>query len=230
MNPLIFREYDIRARVEIDLTGEEVFRLGRALGAYYRRQGKRRLAVGRDCRLSSPEWQTRLMEALVMSGCQVMDIGLCPTPVLYFAIHHLEADGGVIITASHNPPEFNGFKICNGFHTIHGAEIQKLYRLILGGDFYTGEGQVEQQEVIPTYQDYLANNLHFQRPLRLGMDAGHGTAGEVALPLFRRMGCEVCPSIATWTGAFRLMSPIPPSRPISWTCKPWCGTNAWTLA
>ena len=130
MNPLIFREYDIRARVEIDLTAEEVNRLGRALGVYYRRQGKRRVVVGHDCRLSSPQWQERLVEGLVASGCQVVDIGMCPTPVLYFAVRHLYADGGVIVTASHNPPEFNGFKICNGYHTIFGEEIQNLLGLM----------------------------------------------------------------------------------------------------
>lgn len=209
MNPLIFREYDIRARVGIDLTDEEVFLLGRALGAYYRRQGKSRLVVGRDCRLSSPAWQARLMEALVASGCQVMDIGMCPTPVLYFAVRHLEAHGGIIVTASHNPPEFNGFKICNGYHTIFGKEIQDLLALLRQGDFISGAGSVEAQEIIPAYEDYLAHNLNISRPLRMGLDAGHGTAGAVALPLFRRLGCEVWPLYCEPDGRFPAHEPDP---------------------
>ncbi|MDD5642140.1 MAG: phosphomannomutase/phosphoglucomutase [Syntrophales bacterium] len=209
MNPLIFREYDIRARVGLDLSAEEVFLLGRALGTYYRRQGKRRLVVGRDCRLSSPEWQARLMEALVASGCQVVDIGMCPTPVLYFAVRHFQAEGGVIVTASHNPPEFNGFKICNGYHTIFGEEIQKLLGLIQEGGFISESGSLEAQEVIPAYQHYLARNLHISRPLRIGMDAGHGTAGAVALPLFERLGCDVWPLYCEPDGRFPAHEPDP---------------------
>ncbi|MHB8067646.1 MAG: phosphomannomutase/phosphoglucomutase [Desulfobaccales bacterium] len=209
MNPLIFREYDIRARVGIDLTEEEVLLLGRALGTYYRRQGKSRLVVGRDCRLSSPEWQARLMEALVACGCQVLDIGMCPTPVLYFAVRHFEAEGGIMVTASHNPPEFNGFKICNGYHTIFGEEIQGLLRLVQGGDFISGAGSLEVQEILPAYLDYLAKNLSISRPLRIGLDAGHGTAGVVALPLLRRLGCEVWPLYCEPDGRFPAHEPDP---------------------
>ena len=209
MNPQIFREYDIRARVGNDLSAEEVFLLGRALGTYYRRQGKRRLVVGRDCRLSSPEWQARLMEALVACGCQVLDIGMCPTPVLYFAVRDFEAEGGIIVTASHNPPEFNGFKICNGYHTIFGEEIQGLLQLVQGGDFISGAGFMEVREILPAYQDYLAQNLSISRPLRMGLDAGHGTAGAVALPFFRRLGCEVWPLYCEPDGRFPAHEPDP---------------------
>jgi phosphomannomutase/phosphoglucomutase len=209
MNPSIFREYDIRARVGLDLTAEEVFHLGRALATYFRRQGKQRLVVGRDCRLSSPEWSEQLVGALTAGGCRVVDIGVCPTPVLYFAIRHLEAEGGVIVTASHNPPDFNGFKICNGFHTIFGAEIQELYRIAQKGEFTAGHGEVKQVEIIPAYQDFLAANLKISRPLRLAMDAGHGTAGEVALPLYRRLGCEVWPLYCDMDGRFPAHQPDP---------------------
>jgi len=209
MNPFIFREYDIRARVGIDLSAPEVSLLGRALGTYYRRQGKRRLVVGRDCRLSSPEWQARLMEALVACGCRVWDIGMCPTPVLYFAVRHFEAEGGIIVTASHNPPEFNGFKICNGYRTIFGEEIQKLLGLVQQGDFLSGAGSLEVKETLPAYQDYLSQNLTISRPLRLGLDAGHGTGGAVALPLFRRLGCEVWPLYCEPDGRFPAHEPDP---------------------
>ncbi len=209
MNPLIFREYDIRARVGIDMSLEDVSLLGRALGTYYQRQGKLRIVVGRDCRLSSPQWQARVMEALVACGCQVLDIGLCPTPVLYFAVRHLKADGGIIVTASHNPPEFNGFKICNGYYTIFGKEIQELLRLVQQGDFISGTGSLDVQKIIPAYQEYLAQNLKISRPLRMGLDAGHGTAGAVALPLFQRLGCEVWPLYCDPDGRFPAHEPDP---------------------
>jgi phosphomannomutase/phosphoglucomutase len=149
------------------------------------------------------------MEALVASGCQVWDIGMCPTPVLYFAVRHLEAEGGVIVTASHNPPEYNGFKICNGYHTIFGPEIQELLRLVQQGDFSSGTGSLEVQEILPAYQDYLAQNLSISRPLRMGLDAGHGTGGAVALPLFRRLGCEVWPLYCEPDGRFPAHEPDP---------------------
>ncbi|MDI6853496.1 MAG: phosphomannomutase/phosphoglucomutase [Deltaproteobacteria bacterium] len=209
MNPLIFREYDVRARVDVDLDSEGVFKLGRALGTYYQKQGKRRIVVGRDCRKSSPEWRDRLVEALAASGCQVLDVGICPTPVLYFAIRHLKADGGVIVTASHNPPEFNGFKICCGYQTIFGDAIQELYRLALQGDFVAGPGEVKAYRIIPTYNDYLVKNLNISKSVRLAMDAGHGTAGPVALALFRRLGCEVWPLYCEMDGAFPAHQPDP---------------------
>jgi phosphomannomutase/phosphoglucomutase len=209
MNPLIFREYDVRARVGLDMDGEGVFKLGRALGTHYQKKGKRRIVVGRDCRQSSPEWRDRLVEALAASGCQVLDVGICPTPVLYFAIRHLKADGGVIVTASHNPPEFNGFKICCGYQTIFGDEIQRLYRLALKGDFAAGTGEVKTCKIIPTYKDYLVKNLKISRPVRLAMDAGHGTAGPVALSLFRSLGCEVWPLYCEMDGTFPAHQPDP---------------------
>ena len=209
MNPLIFREYDVRARVGLDLDGEGVYRLGRALGTYFREQGKVRIAVGRDCRESSPEWRDRLVEALAASGCLVADVGVCPTPVLYFAVRHLEAEGGVIVTASHNPPEYNGFKICNGYHTIFGDEIQKLHRLAQEGGFISGAGAVEHRDILPAYQDYLAQSFSISRPLRLGMDGGHGTAGPVALALYQRLGCEVWPLYCEMDGRFPVHEPDP---------------------
>jgi phosphomannomutase / phosphoglucomutase len=209
MNPLIFREYDVRGRVGLDLDGLGVYQLGRALGVYFRRQGKRRLAVGRDCRESSPEWRQRLVEALAASGCEVLDVGVCPTPVLYFAVRHFQADGGVIVTASHNPPEFNGFKICNGYHTMFGDDIQELYRLVRRGEFISGVGVVESRDIIPAYVDFLAQNLRISRPLRLGLDGGHGTAGPVALSLFTRLGCEVWPLYCEMDGSFPAHEPDP---------------------
>ncbi|MBW2123664.1 MAG: phosphomannomutase/phosphoglucomutase [Deltaproteobacteria bacterium] len=209
MNPAIFREYDIRGRVADDLTPEQVYRLGRALGTYFTRRGKRRIVVGQDCRLSSPEVAGRMQAALVDCGCQVIDIGVCPTPILYFAVRHLAAKGGVMVTASHNPPEFNGFKICCGPHTLFGAEIQKLRKLALAGDFVSGPGSQEQAEVIGAYQDYLMQNLRLARPLKIAVDGGHGTAGPIALPLLEKLGVEVHPLYCEMDGRFPAHLPDP---------------------
>ena len=209
MNHHIFREYDVRGRVGLDLEGDGVFRLGRALGTYFQRQGKSRIVVARDCRESSPQWRDLLVEALLVSGCLVTDIGVCPTPVLYFGVRYLEADGGIIVTASHNPPEFNGFKICNGYHTIFGEEIQELYRLCKIGDFISGSGRVEDQEIIPAYQDHLAENLCITKPLKLGLDGGNGTAGPVARALFKKLGCEVWSLYCEMDGRFPAHQPDP---------------------
>jgi phosphomannomutase/phosphoglucomutase len=209
MNPLIFREYDIRGRVGEDLDPRKVDLLGRAMGTYFRRQGIARLVVGQDCRLSSPEFAQTLIKALAACGCGVTDIGVCPTPVLYFGVRHLEAEGGVMVTASHNPPEFNGFKICRGFHTIYGAEIQKIYEIAQAGVFANGAGEAKVQEVLLAYQDHLARDLKIARPLKVGMDAGHGTAGPVALSLFRHLGCEVWPLYCDMDGRFPAHEPDP---------------------
>ncbi|WP_449245253.1 phosphomannomutase/phosphoglucomutase [Desulfobacca acetoxidans] len=209
MNPAIFREYDIRGRVEDDLTPDQVYRLGRALGTYFHQKGKRRIVVGRDCRLSSPEVASCMETALVECGCQVIDIGVCPTPTLYFAIRHLTAEGGVMVTASHNPPEFNGFKICCGHNTIFGAEIQKLRDLSRNGYFISGHGNREQQEVTTAYQDYLIKNLKVDRPLRVGIDAGHGTAGPIILAVLEKLGCEIHPLYCEMDGRFPVHLPDP---------------------
>ena len=126
MNPRVFREYDIRGNADADFPDDFVADLGRATGAYLADIGARRITLGRDCRLSSPRIHATLKRELLASGLDVIDVGMVHTPALYFSVFHLEADGGVMITASHNPGEDNGFKIVAGKTTIYGAEIQKL--------------------------------------------------------------------------------------------------------
>lgn len=209
MKAHIFREYDIRARVGRDLDEAGVYRLGRALGTYYRRRRKQFIAVGRDCRESSPAWRDALVTALVDSGLDVADVGIVPTPVLYFAVRHLQADGGVVVTASHNPPEFNGFKICSGPRTIFGAAIQELYRLAQADEQVSGKGSAVTREIIPAYLDYLSQNLKIAGPLRVGVDGGHGTAGPVAVQLLRRLGIQVFPLFCEMDGRFPAHEPDP---------------------
>jgi phosphomannomutase/phosphoglucomutase len=191
INPQIYREYDIRGIVNKDLTPEIVRKLGQGFGAHMVQLGQRSLVVGRDGRLSSPSYGKALIEGLVSTGCDIVDIGLCPTPVYYFSLFHLDQDGGMMVTGSHNPPEFNGFKVSVGKSTIFGEAIQKLGRLVERGEFISGQGKLTKQEIIRPYQDYIKKNVNFDKRLKVVIDAGNGTAGVVAGPLLRDLGCEV---------------------------------------
>jgi phosphomannomutase/phosphoglucomutase len=191
INPQIYREYDIRGVVDKDLTPEIVRQLGKGFGTHMVRLGKKSLAVGRDGRLSSKAFSEALIEGLVSTECDVVNIGVCPTPAYYFSLFHLNKDGGIMVTGSHNPPEFNGFKVSVGKSTIFGEEIQKLGRLVEKGDFVTGRGNLSEVEVIQAYQDYIKKNIRFEKKLKVIIDAGNGTGGVVAGPLLRGLGCEV---------------------------------------
>ncbi len=191
INPQIYREYDIRGIVDKDLTPEIVGRLGQGFGTHMVQLGQRSLVVGRDGRLSSPSYGKALIEGMISTGCDIVDIGLCPTPVYYFSLFHLDQDGGMMVTGSHNPPEFNGFKVSVGKSTIFGEEIQKLGQLVERGEFISGQGKLSTYEIIRPYQDYIKKNLNLDKKLKVVIDAGNGTAGVVAGPLLRDLGCEV---------------------------------------
>jgi len=191
INPQIYREYDIRGVVDKDLTPEITKRLGQGFGTHMAQLGRKNLVVGRDGRLSSPVFGEALIKGLISAGCNIVDIGVCPTPVYYFSIFHLNKDGGMMVTGSHNPPEFNGFKVSVGKSTIFGEEIQKLGRLIEKGEFVNGKGNLSKFEVIKPYLDYIKKNIYLEKKMRVVIDAGNGTAGVVAGPLLRDLGCEV---------------------------------------
>lgn len=191
INPQIFREYDIRGIVGKDLTLEIVKILGKGFGTYIRQAGYKSLIVGRDGRISSESFKDSLIEGLISTGCDVIDIGICPTPVYYFSIFHFDKDGGMMVTGSHNPPEFNGFKVSVGKSTIFGQEIQNLRRLIEKGEFEKGEGKIQKEEIIRHYQDFIKKDIKLDKKLKVVIDAGNGTAGVVAVPLLRDLGCEV---------------------------------------
>src|SRR5262245_41667793 len=146
-NARVFREYDIRGVADRDLPDDFVGRLGQAIGTHLVRAGARRMTLGRDCRVHSPRLHAALRGGLLSTGIDVLDVGMVATPVLYFSVFHLDADGGVQITGSHNPPEDNGFKVLRGKSTIHGEEIQALRRLIEAGAFERGTGRVEEVEI-----------------------------------------------------------------------------------
>ena len=202
MNPEMFREYDIRGIAGKDMNEEDVARIGKSVGSFLRRRGARQISVGRDCRLTSDIYSEKLIEGLRSTGCDVTDIGVCPTPVFYFSIEHLKTDGGVMITASHNPPEYNGFKLCLGLDSIHGEEIQEIRRLIDDHDFDEGSGSLSSAEVGPAYLEMVSGNIKLGKTLRVGVDGGNGTAGPVAVPVMQRLGCEVHDIYCDMDGTF----------------------------
>jgi len=191
MDPRIFRQYDIRGTVGVDLNTDVAFAIGRAVGSEVRLNGGRSMAVGRDCRLSSPELAGALIDGIRASGVDVLNIGLCTTPLLYFAVLNRPVDGGVMLTGSHNPPDMNGFKIMVGKETIHGEAIQGLLRRIESGNFETGNGSLAEEDIKPSYIDYLRPSVKVNPGMRIGLDMGNGTGGLTVLPILEELGCEV---------------------------------------
>src|SRR5690606_39457035 len=172
----LFREYDIRGLVDVDLTDEVVELLGRGLGTLIRRQGGPRLALGRDCRESSTRFREHLARGLTSTGVHVWDVGVVPSPLVYFAAHTLPVDGLAMITGSHNPPEYNGFKIGAGKTTFHSHEIQALRKLIEARDFETGSkpGDVTPYDIITPYNHFVRQTVKVgRRGMRIVLDAGN---------------------------------------------------------
>lgn len=209
MDPKIFREYDIRGVVNRDLTVETVRQLARGMGSYYQGRGIKRISLGRDCRPSSEPFAHALREGLLTSGMEVTDVGVCPTPLLYFSIVQLGMEGGVMITGSHNPPEFNGFKVCVGKDAIYGDEIQRLKGIIEKGEFIHGEGRLSSHDIISDYKRYILEQIQVDRRLKVVVDAGNGTGGVVAVPIMRELGCEVIPLYCEMDGRFPHHHPDP---------------------
>ncbi len=192
MNPAIFREYDIRGKFPEELNSQTVYDLGRAVGTYYKQHGASKISVGHDCRESYPVLKDALIKGLIETGMHIRYIGMVPTPLLYFSVHELKLDGAVMITGSHNPPEYNGFKVCLGKTTIYGEEIQKLRQIVEKGQFSKGDGSLSEKDIIKPYLSCLARNLHpgnIKR--RVIVDAGNGVGGLVAPQAYRAMGVDV---------------------------------------
>lgn len=191
LNPEIFRQYDIRGIAGKDMADADVALVGKGIGTYLAGQGNTYIAVGHDCRVTAERYTRQLIAGLTATGCRVVEIGMCPTPVAYFAIRHLKTQGCVMVTASHNPPEYNGFKICSGVDSVYGGQIQEIRKMIEREDFQTGRGSVESYEILPPYIDYVLTHIHLERPLRVGIDGGNGTGGLTAVPILKNLGCEL---------------------------------------
>jgi phosphomannomutase/phosphoglucomutase len=175
----IFREYDIRGIADEELLDADVESLGRGLATYLIRHSGHTICLGRDCRLSGQRLHDALLKGLMAAGAHVLDIGVVPTPVLYYSAVYCKADGAVMITGSHNPPEYNGFKTVCGTGTLHGHAIQEVYKLITGQDFETGAGTVKEIDAVTPYVKEIAAQFDFKRKVKVVLDGGNGTAGPV---------------------------------------------------
>ncbi len=214
INPAIFREYDIRGIADIDLTSPVIEALGRAFAAHLKKKGILKVAVGYDARLSSPRLCDDIVRAITSAGLDVTVIGLCPTPALYFALFHLRPGAGVMITGSHNPAEFNGFKLCVGKDTIYGEEIQKIgeitQQLFEVGGHTEESGQVDRHAILPDYIGHLKKKFTDRDvSLKIVLDSGNGTAGLAAPELMRAMGCNVIELFSEPNGRFPHHHPDP---------------------
>ena len=210
ISPRIFREYDVRGIVGRDLTAEAVELLGKGYGTYVAGKGVKRISVGYDARLSSPGFCEALTRGVCSTGVDVVRIGLVGTPTLYFSLFHLDVGGGVMITGSHNPPEFNGFKLGLGKTTIYGDQIQEVLRLIQSGRFAQGQGQVTQQDVGAAYMQEVVRRVGpIDRPLKVVVDAGNGTGGLFGPDMLRRIGVEVVEQYCEVDGRFPNHHPDP---------------------
>jgi len=190
----IFRQYDIRGLVPQELDDDTVRRIARAFATMAGEQGLNKVVLGRDNRKSSPHLREVVVEALTDSGCQVIDLGVVVSPMFYFAARHLEIPAGLMITASHNPGEYNGFKVLLGENTIYGDDIQRLYRLARDGVFISRspKGTVTDMDITEDYINEIKRRISLgPRRLKLVVDCGNGTASFFAPRLFRELGCEV---------------------------------------
>ncbi|WFM70891.1 phosphomannomutase/phosphoglucomutase [Halomonas sp. CKK8] len=206
----IFRAYDIRGIVDDTLTETGVQQIGRAIGSEARSRGESTVVVARDGRLSGPRLLAALTRGLVSSGCDVVDIGMVPTPVLYFATHVLEGTAsGVMVTGSHNPPDYNGFKIVLGGETLSGDAITALHTRLAGGELSEGQGSVRQEDVRDAYLARILGDITLARPIKAVVDCGNGVAGELGPALVERLGAETVPLFAEIDGTFPNHHPDP---------------------
>ena len=214
----IFKAYDIRGIVDQTLTEEGVLAIGQALGLLMHHQGQSRCVVGRDGRLSGPRLVDALTKGLTQAGIEVIQIGMVPTPVVYFATHQLQTGTGVAITGSHNPPNYNGLKMMVAGTTLSGEAIQKLYQSIVSGESQAHAdqvraagtlGQVSQADVRQAYLDRIVSDVKWARPMRVAIDAGNGVAGELAPQLMTRLGAQLTSLFCEVDGHFPNHHPDP---------------------
>ena len=205
----IFRAYDIRGVVPNTLTAETAYWIGRAIGAQSLAQGEPNVSVGRDGRLSGPELVERLIQGVADSGCQVSDVGLVPTPALYYAANVLAGKSGVMLTGSHNPSNYNGFKIVIAGDTLANEQIQALHTRLKTNDLTWGEGSIERVDILPRYSDEITTDIKLAKRLKVVVDCGNGAAGVIAPQLIEALGCDVIPLFCEVDGNFPNHHPDP---------------------
>ncbi len=210
LKPTIFREYDIRGIADLEMLSPDVVNLGRAIGTYMRRHSGPQVSLGRDVRLSGTRLHAALLKGLLDSGCQVTDIGVVPTPVLYHSVHHLHVDAGVMITGSHNPAEYNGFKMMTSTKSVFGAAIQEIHQILVNRDFLTGEGSVRTADAVTPYVDEVAAQVSkLTRKVKVVIDAGNGTGGPVMRRIIDKINVDATPLFFEPDGTFPNHHPDP---------------------
>jgi len=210
--PEIFKAYDIRGVVGRTLTPEIVRAIGQALGTLAREKGRSALVVGRDGRLSGPELAAAVAEGIRAAGADVIDVGMVTTPMSYFAANHLGTQSSVMVTGSHNPPDYNGLKMVVDGITLSGDDIQGIRARIEAGRLASGAGTYRTADIAEAYYDRVASDIRLARPLRIAVDSGNGVAGAFAPTLYRRLGCEVTEMFCEVDGRFPNHHPDP-SKP-----------------
>ncbi len=214
INPNIFREYDIRGIAGKDLTEEIMERIGKAYVSFMKAKKAIKtntVVVGRDGRISSKSFSWALIEGVTSGGMNVIDIGEVPTPLTYFAMNTMDVDGGFMITASHNPGEYNGLKVGVGKTTIYGEQIQEFRKFVEKGEYPVRKKDVTitKTDIVPKYEKRILKDVKLKKKLKVVVDAGNGVGGVVAVPLFEKMGCEVIPLYCEVDGRFPNHHPDP---------------------
>lgn len=202
LNPSIFRTYDIRGIVDQTLTRETVYLVGKALGTLLHEQNANQMVVARDGRLSGSFLVEALCEGILSTGCDVIYLGMVPTPLLYYATHMIEKHSGVMLTGSHNPPEYNGLKMVVNGATLAEADIKNIYQRIITKQFIEGHGIQNEMNIVDRYINHVLHSVKLERPLKIVIDAGNGVAGIIAPSLFRALGCEVIELFCEVDGRF----------------------------
>lgn len=206
----IFRQYDIRGVWGEDITEEIAHEIGRSYGSFAIKNGVSKVVVGHDSRISSPILCEALTEGLLSTGCDVVGIGETITPILYFARVHYGIEGGVMVTASHNPPQYNGFKLCWGYGTLFGDGIQRIREIIEKEEFERGRGELRGRDANSDYSDFIVSHIKLgPRKLKVVVDAGNGAAGPIVPPILRRLGCDVVELYCEPDGRFPNHHPDP---------------------
>ncbi len=218
VNPLMFRGYDLRGLVDKDLNPEIVEHLGRAFGTFLKRQGIQKAIIGRDCRATSPQYSEAMIKGLVWTGVDVVDIGLNLAGTFYWAQYYLNCKGGVFVTASHNPAEYNGFKFANDFsETLVSDGIQEIRQIVEEEDYEQGLalGKIEKQDIREAYFNDLLKRLPLKRGFRVVVDPSNSTAGVIAPELLKKAGCEVIEANCQIDPTFPLGTPDPTSAVVA---------------
>jgi len=212
IDPTIFKAYDIRGIVDKTLTENAIYQIGLAVGSEAKARKQQQIYVARDGRLSGPVLLKSFTQGLLDSGCDVVDIGMVPTPVLYFAAYHLGTGSGIMLTGSHNPPNYNGLKMVLGGTTLSGPDIQELRKRIDAGNFTQGKGKYQTQQIVQQYIDRIVADVKLARNMKVIVDCGNGVPGSVVPTLLRALGCDVQEMFCEVDGNFPNHHPDP-SKP-----------------